>query len=167
MSSSKLRACLVAGFLAAFPALLAAKSYTIPDPNPVAVVTIPDDWDTTEIAKGIEADSEDEEVYIAIEVTEMNNVAKTIEETIVWLKNKDVVIDAATQQQSEITVNGIPGFMVKWSGKDKDGPANVSLTILVLSETKGLLLTYWASPDGEKDNLKALKGIADSIKPVK
>jgi hypothetical protein len=167
MPSSTLRACLVAGFLAAFPALLAAKSYTIPDPNPVAVVTIPDDWDTTEIAKGIEADSEDEEVYIAIEVTEMNNVAKTIEETIVWLKNKEVVIDPATQQQSEITINGIPGFMVKWSGTDKDGPTNVSLTILVLSETKGLLLTYWASPDGEKDNLKALKGIADSIKPVK
>ena len=167
MSSLTFRACLVAGFIAAFPALLAAKSYTIPDPNPVAVVTIPDDWDTTEIAKGIEADSEDEEVYIAIEVTEMNNVAKTIEETIVWLKNKEVVIDAATQQQSEITINGIPGFMVKWSGKDKDGPTNVSLTILVLSETKGLLLTYWASPDGEKDNLKALKSIADSIKPVK
>jgi hypothetical protein len=167
MSSLTLRACLVAGLLAAFPALAAAKSYTIPDPNPVAVVTLPDDWDTKEIAKGIEADSEDEEVYIAVEVTEMSNVAKTIEESILWLKSKDVVIDPATQQQSEVNINGIPGFMVKWSGKDNDGPTNVSLTILVLSETKGLLLTYWASPDGEKDNLKALKAIAESIKPVK
>lgn len=167
MSSLSLRACLVAGFVALIPALAAAKSYTIPDPNPIAVVTIPDDWEVTETKKGIEVDSEDEEVYVAVEVTEMNDVAKTIADTIVWLQSKKVVIDASTQQQQEININGIPGFMVKWTGKDDDGPTNVSLTILVLSESKGLLLTYWASPDGEKDNLDALKGIINSLKPVR
>ncbi len=167
MSNSTIRACLMAGLLLLCPAIASAKSYTIPDPNPIAVVTMPDDWETTVIPKGIEADSEDEEVYVAIEVAELKKIDKAIEETIVWLQGKGVVVDVATQQQGEVTINGIPGFQVRWSGKDDDGPANVSLTMLVLSETKGLILTYWASPEGEKDNLKALASILDSLKPVK
>ncbi len=167
MSHFSFRTCLLAGFLALSPVLALAKSYTIPDPNPVAVVTMPDDWEVTVIPKGIEADSEDEEIYVAVEVTQMSDVATTVAESIKWLQSKSVVIDASTQQQSPVTINGIPGFMIKWSGTDEDGPTNVSLTILVLSETKGLLLTYWATPSGEKDNLVALKGIIDSLKPVR
>lgn len=167
MSSLSVRACLVAGFLALMPSFAAAKTHSIPDPNPIAVVTIPDDWEVTSTAKGIEVDSEDEEVYVAVEVTEMSSVAKTVTDTIAWLQSKNVVIDPATQQQQQIKVNDIPGFMIKWSGKDDDGPTNVSLTIMVLSETKGLLLTYWATPQGEKDNLEALKGIINSLRPVR
>ncbi|KAF0231415.1 MAG: two component sensor [Beijerinckiaceae bacterium] len=167
MSASKLRILFLAGLVALFPAVAVAKSYTIPDPNPVAVVTIPDDWETTVIPKGIEVESEDEEIYIAIEVIEVAKVDKAIEEAINWLKSKDVVVDAATQKQADITINGIPGFEVQWTGKDADGPTNVSLTLLVTSESKGLMVTYWASPEGEKDNMKALKGIIESLKSVK
>ena len=167
MSHFSLRAGLLAGLLALAPALAVAKSYTIPDPNPVAVVTIPDDWETTVIPKGIEVESEDEEIYIAIEVIEVAKVEKAIEEAITWLKSKDVEVDVATQKQGEVTINGIPGFQVRWTGKDSDGPTNVSLTLLVTSESKGLMVTYWASPEGEKDNTKALQGIIESLKPVK
>lgn len=167
MSLFSLRAGLLAGLIALSPALAVAKSYTIPDPNPVAVVTIPDDWETTVISKGIEVESEDEEIYIAIEVIEVAKVEKAIEEAISWLKSKDVVVDVATQKQGELTINGIPGFQVTWTGKDNDGPTNVSLTLLVTSESKGLMVTYWASPEGEKDNMKALQGIIESLKPVK
>ena len=161
------RACLFAAALAALPTLAAAKSYTIPDPGAVAVVTLPDDWETTEIAKGIESKSDDETVYVAVEVTELKDVSKTIADSIVWLKSQDVVIDQSTQKQGDITINGMTGVQVKWDGKDEDGPTHVSLTVLPVNDTKGLILTYWASPEGEKDNLKALASIIDSLKSVK
>lgn len=167
MSASKFRALLLAGLVSFFPVLAAAKSYTIPDPNPVAVITMPDDWETTVIPKGIEADSEDEEVYIAIEATDWKDAAQVITESIVWLKGKGVEIDKATEERKSFTHNGMEGTEVRWDGKDEDGPTKVSLTLLRLSETKGLVLTYWASPDGEKANLKALMDIASSLKPVK
>jgi hypothetical protein len=37
----------------------------------------------------------------------------------------------------------------------------------VASASKVLVLTYWASPDGEKTNEADLIAIASSIKPVK
>lgn len=167
MSASTFRACLVAGLITLFPALVAAKSYTIPDPNPAAVVTMPDDWETTVIPKGIEAESEDEEVYIAIEVTDWQDAAQSIANAIIWLKGKGVEIDKATEERKSFTHNNMEGTEVRWDGKDEDGPTKVSLTLLRISETKGLVLTYWASPDGEKANLKALMDIATSLKPVK
>jgi hypothetical protein len=167
MFSSTIRACLVAGLLVACPSLGSAKSFTIPDPNPVAVVTMPDDWESTEIAKGVESMSEDEKVYVAVEVTELKDVAKAVADSIIWLKSKDVEIDRATQNQRDITINGMTGVQVKWDGKDEDGPTHVSLTVLSVTDTKGLILTYWASPEGEKENLKELSDIIDSLKPVK
>lgn len=162
-----LRASLVAALLALSPAFASAKSYTIPDPNPVAVVTIPDDWDTKVIPRGVESESEDEEVYIAIEVTEWKDASQSIADTIVWLKGKGIEIDRATEERKSFNLNGMDGVEVKWKGTDSDGPTHVSVTLMQVSETKGLVLTYWASPEGEKDNVPALIEIAKSLKAIR
>lgn len=160
-------ACVIAGLTIAAPGPLHAKSYTIPDPNPVAVVTIPDDWTATELPKGVEALSDDEAVYVAIEITDLQDVAKAIADAIVWLKSKDVVLDRATQSQQDITINGLTGVQVKWEAKDVDGPTQVSLTVLQASDTKGLVLTYWGTEEGAKENAVDLNTIITSLKLVK
>jgi hypothetical protein len=161
------RAVLAAASLVLLPALAGAKTYSIPDPNPVAVITLPDDWDSTEIAKGVESTSEDEAVYVAIEVTELKDAAKGIADTVLWLKSKDVVVDQSTMEKQPFSINGLEGVQVKWTGKDEDGPTNISLTLLQVTDTKGLILTYWASPEGEKANLKELVAIINSLKALK
>ncbi len=57
----------------------------------------------------------------------------------------------------------------RWNGNgtDEDGPTHVSVTLVKVNDTKGLILTYWASPEGEKDNIKDLQSIIASLKPVK
>ena len=167
MTTKTLRACLAAGLLASLPLAANAKSFTIPAPGAIAVVTLPDDWTNTEIAKGVESTSDDDAVYVAVEVTDLKDVSKAVTDTIVRLKSKDVVIDQSTKKQGDITINGMTGVQVKWDGKDEDGPTHVSLTVLQVTDAKGLILTYWASPEGEKDNLKELGSIIDSLKQVK
>ena len=167
MLTSLLRAGLLAGALAVAPGLALAKSYTIPDPNPIAVVTLPDDWENKEIDKGVESNSEDEEIYLAVEVVELVDVAKAVADTIKWLKSKGVTVDEASQKKGDITINGMSGVQVNWTGKDADGAANIGLTVLAVTEKRGLILTYWGSPEGEKDNIEELGAIAQSLKPVK
>lgn len=167
MVFDSLRASLLAGLLIFAPALAQAKSYTIPDGNPAAVVTIPDSWDVTETKLGVEAESEDEEVYFAIEVTDWKDAAQSIAQSIIWLKSKDVEINRDSEERKTFELNGMQGVEVRWSGKDSDGPAKVSVTLIQVSETKGLVLTYWASPEGETANLKDLISIAQNLKPVR
>ena len=161
------RLCLSLGLLLSLPALAHAKSFTVPDPNPVAVITLPDDWDNEEIDKGVQSTSDDETVYVSVEVTELKDAAKAIADAIKWLKSRDVIVDQSTQEQKPLTINGMQGHQVKWTGKDEDGPTHISLTLLQVTDTRGLVLTYWASPAGEKDNIKELSSIIDSLKPVK
>lgn len=144
-----------------------AKSHLVPEKAPVAVVTIPDDWEVTEIAQGIEALSDDETVYVAFEVTELKDVSTAIADAIVWLKSKDVVIDRATQEQKDFEINGLSGVQVKWEGKDEDGPTQVSLTVLPVTDTRGVILTYWGSAEGAKANIKDLTSIITSLKGIK
>lgn len=167
MLSARLRCALAAACLALFPFSASAKTYSIPDPNPVAVITLPDDWESSEIDKGVQSTSEDETVYVSVEVTELKDAAKSIADAVAWLKEKKVVIDPATVAKKPFAINGLDGVQVTWTGTDEDGPANISLTLLGVTETKGLVLTYWASPKGEKDNIAALSGIIESLKGLK
>lgn len=167
MLKSALRAGLLAGFLALYPAFAEAKSYTIPDPNPVAVITIPDSWETKELAYGIETTTEDEEYYLLIEVTDKKTAEKDVTKTLEWLLGKGVSIDAATQKERAISINGMEGFMLYWDGKDEDGPTQVSISLLQINDSKGLVVTGWGSVEGQKDNLKELTDLMNSLKPVK
>lgn len=163
----RLARAVIAAALFLAPAHASAKTYSIPDPNPVAVITLPDDWDSTEIDKGVESTSDDETVYVSVEVTELKDAAKAIAEAVTWLKGKGVVVDVSTQEKKPFTINDMEGVQVQWTGKDEDGPTHVSLTLLQVTETKGLVLTYWASPEGEKENLKDLASIINSLKAIK
>ena len=53
-----------------------------------------------------------------------------------------------------------------WNGKDKEGDAIISLTILAVRKDKALLLTYWASPEGTKSHAKELGEIMSSVKGI-
>jgi hypothetical protein len=166
MSSFSLRTYLLAGFLAITPALAMAKSYTIPNPNPVAVITIPDDWETEETIRGLESTSEDEGVYVSVEVTDADTVEKDMTRAIAGLVAEGVELDMATQKQTEFSVNGLKAFMTFWNAKDEDGKTQVSITLVMVSDKKTLLMTGWGTEEAQKENLKELTAIMNSIKTV-
>jgi hypothetical protein len=157
---------LAAVIAVAVPALAFAKTSKIPDDDTVAIVTIPDAWDIHEIDAGVEATSPDSEVYLAVEAAPAKDVNQTAIDAVKWLAKQGVTIDASSMKQKEIKINGMEAVDLSWDGKDKDGPTKVSVTLVVASAKKVLVLTYWASPDGEKANEKDLMAIAGSIKPV-
>jgi hypothetical protein len=162
-----LRTGLLAGLLMFYPAFAMAKSYTIPNPDPVAVITIPDSWETKELAYGLETTTEDEEYYLLIEVTDKRTAEKDVTKTLEWLLAKGVSIDPATQKEQAFSLNGMEGFILYWDGKDADGPTQVSISLLQLNENKGLVITGWGTVDGQKENLKELTEVLNSLRAVK
>jgi hypothetical protein len=166
MFSFSLRACLLAGLLAISPALAMAKSHTIPNPNPVAVITIPDDWETEETTRGLESTSEDEGVYFTVEVTDFDSVEKDMTRAIAALVAEGVVLDVPTQKQTEFSINGLKAFMTFWNAKDEDGSTQISITLVMVSDKKALLMTGWGTEEAQKENLEDLTAIMNSIKVV-
>jgi hypothetical protein len=143
-----------------------AKTFKVPEEASFASITIPDDWKSKEIDSGVESQSADNEVYFAVEATDAKGMDKAIEEAVQYLHEQGVTVDEKSMKQSEGKINGMDGIDVTWNGKDKEGNAIISLTILAANKDKVLLITYWASPEGTKKHDKELGAILQSIKPI-
>lgn len=167
MPKNSLKAALVVAAFAFLPAFAEAKSYMIPENKPAAVVTIPDDWSVEMTRHGIEIQSEDDELYLAIEVTSERNIERDLEATFKWLASKGVTLNHESKKEVPYSINGMSGGMIYWDGKDKDGPTQISITILEIDASKGLMITGWGSEEGQKANLKELTAIVESLKAVR
>ena len=141
-----------------------AGSHKVPEEDPIATVTIPDSWKTDDIEDGIEVTSDDGEVYLAIEATDGDSVKEGMDEAIKYLKSKGVTVNSDSVKQEEGKLGDMDVVDVSWDGKDEEGAAKISLTVISVTKTEGLLLIYWASPEGEKKHMEALSAIAKSIK---
>ena len=150
------------GCLVAMPVM--AKTYQLPDDNPAVSVTLPDKWEPKEVEKGVEATSPDGETYVSLETATAKGMDKLIEEDIQFLTDQGVVVDKATQQTHDTTINGMSVSFLRWSGKDKDGPTNITLGIYGVTGNLVLLMTAWSSPNGEQTYDKEMKQIVSSVK---
>jgi len=163
------RSILVALVAFAFlPGSVLAKTFPVPGDDPIATVSIPDSWNPESYEGGVEATSDDSKIYVAIEQVAAADVKSATEEGIKFFVKSGVEIDASSMQTKQIKINNLDAFDITFTGKDKDGPANISLTLVATNAAgKFLLLYYWGSPEGEKANGADLKKISDSIQATK
>jgi hypothetical protein len=150
------------------PSLAAAGTFPVPAENPIATVSIPDNWAPNAYEGGVEGTSADGKIYVAFESVDATDVKSATEEGLKYFIKNEVTIDPDSLNTKDIKINDLAAFDLSFTGKDKDGPANISLT-LVETNAKGkfLLLYYWGSSEGEKANGAELKAISDSIQATK
>ena len=96
-----------------------------------------------------------------MEATDAKGLEKQIEEAVEYLKGQGVTVDEKSMKQSEGKLNGMEVFEIDWKGTDKDGATEISLSVVAVTKEKGLLLVYWASPEGTKKHIKTLGEIAE------
>lgn len=141
-----------------------AARYKFPSDDPVASVTIPDDWESGETESGVEATSPDEAVYLSIDVADAKSIDDVIDDAVEWLDKQGVVVKPDSVQKNEDKLNGNDIYYVEWDGTDKDGPASIGLAALVLNADTVLVLTYWGTKGEEEKSTPAIGKILDSIK---
>jgi hypothetical protein len=150
------------------PAFAVAGTFPIPTDNPVATVSIPDSWEPKPYEGGVEGTSADGKVYVAVEQVEAADVKAAVEEGFKFFIKQGVELDPKSMTTKDIKINGLDAFDMVASGKDKDGAADISLTLVSTNvATKFLMLYYWGSADGAKANGADLKAMSDSIQATK
>jgi hypothetical protein len=145
---------------------VSAGTHKLPEEKPFVSVAIPDAWETSDIENGIQAQSDDDEVYLTVETTDADSMEAMIDEAIEFLGKNGVTVDEKSMNKREGKVGGHDAINISWSGKDKEGDALIALTIVVLGDDQAVLVTYWASPAGAKKHDKEIDKIADSIKKI-
>lgn len=115
----------------AFTAAAEAATFRLGTP-PVAAITLPDDWDTDEIDRGVESTSKDEEIYIAAEVASISKLEDAVTQAVAYLISEGVRIDQKTEKRSEGKIGGLDAFSssTKVSTRTMRRPRSVSASSL-------------------------------------
>jgi hypothetical protein len=165
---SFLKAGVMVAVLLAAPMAAEAKVFPIPAEDPIATINLPDSWSPETYDGGVEVTSPDNGIYLAAEQVKGDDLQAAVEETVKTLVKQGLEIDTSTQKIKDIEINGLKAHDLSYTGKDKDGPAKFSITLV---ETKKpgnfLMLSYWGSDEGEQANAKALGEIGQSIQETK
>jgi hypothetical protein len=151
----------------AIPGIGHAKTFKLGDDKPVATIMIPDSWSPEEIDNGVEGTSKDGETYVAAEVVDAKNLNAAVDDGLKYFQKNGVKIDPATLEKKEQKIAGFDAVALEGKGTDKDGPTHVSLTLVIISGEKIVLLTYWGTATGEESNGPDLNKIASSIAAAK
>src|SRR5262249_31919458 len=109
---------------------------------------------------------DDDEVYIAIQGVDSSNAAAAVTGAIAYLQRQGVTVDPSSKREGEGKVGEFNAFSIGWTGEDKDGEVLVNLVLIPVSAQRGVLFTYWASPEGDKEHAATIRAMINSIKKV-
>ena len=143
-----------------------AKTIKVTPANPVAIVDIPDDWKVVDTKRGFGVKSPDEEVFFWIETFTPDQRASVVADHERYFARQGVRItgepkvDTRSDPTVSIRVTDLPAT---W----KDEPTvlrYLAIDLHLPSQTQ-ILLSYWASPDGDGEHDGAMDKIIASFTP--
>lgn len=151
-------------FLLLFSVAAYAGAMEVRPSEPVAEFTIPDDWTTSRIDRGIEAISKDEEVYFWIESYKPAEFQQLIAEHNAYWKEQGVAITSSDEQKHQ--ENGREVIITTEHATWKGGPTVLYYVEfhLGLPSHSNIVLTYWASPEGDKTFHRQVGDVLASLK---
>lgn len=154
---------LAAGFLTT----ASAKEFKLPEKKPVISVTYPDSWEPEEIDRGVQGQTKDGAVYLAIETTKSEKgMNAIIDETFDMFKEHKVKIDKSSKKTNKMTIAGQEAEEMLFTGTDEDGPTAVSITFFTVGDTV-VVISYWATTELVAKYNPAIGKIVSSIKALK
>ena len=150
------------------PAGAMAKTFPIPADDPIATISLPDSWEPHDYDGGVEGTSDDGGVYLAVEAVKGKEVGDAAAEGVVFFGKQGVKIDEKSLKTEELKLNGLAAFDMSMQGTDKDGPTEVGMTLVKTnSDDRLLMIYYWGSAKGQKDNAGEIKKIVESLTATK
>lgn len=160
---------LIVGFLLSIVATGAfALTVTLTTKDPIFTIDLPSKWSVGEIKRGVEAKSPDEEVYLWFEVFTPAEYDALLGEHQTYFDRQGVKIlgegKAISDEVSGMRVK-VTDFPARWKGKP------TVLRYLAfdfgLPSQQQVLMSYWASPEGDEAHDAAMKAIIESMRPAR
>ena len=128
-----------------------AKTVGVTPTETVATVEFPDSWRTSSIARGIQAHSPDEEVYVWFELVGPAELDRVQKEHEAYFRKQGVKFTGPSSTE-RVEVKGKTWAFTSGPATYENGPTLVRYVAMNpdLPNKKIVLMTYWASPKGDK-----------------
>src|SRR5438270_8763367 len=142
----------------------AAKTVKLTPSETVAALDFPDSWKISNIKRGLEAKSPDEEVYVWAELVPSDEVDTVQKEHDGYFAKQKVMMAKADPVPKD--VDGRRWAFIEPQSTWKGKPTLVKYIIInpKVASDKIIVFTYWASPEGDKTYDKEMDGVINSLR---
>ena len=143
-----------------------AKTFKLPNEDfAIASIDMPDSWKPKEAENGVFGESSDGAVYLSVvAVGSEKGMDAEIDDTFEMLKKHNVTLDDSTKKEQKFKIGSLDATELLFQGKDDDGPAAISIVFVPIKD-KLVIMTYWVTTAKEKEHLKEVGTIVNSLKP--
>ena len=144
-----------------------AKTFKLPNEDfAIASIDMPDSWKPKEAENGVFGQSADDAVYLSVvAVGSEKGMSAEIDDTFEMIKTHKVELDDSTKKENKFKIGSLDATELLYQGKDQDGPAAVSIVFVPIKD-KLIIMTYWVTTAKEKEHLKEVGTIVNSLKPT-
>ncbi|MBX9930922.1 MAG: hypothetical protein K2Y56_05215 [Methylobacterium sp.] len=145
----------------AWPSL--AKDFALPAEGPAVTLSVPNNWDITELENEIATIAPDGYLVVTIGFGKRSELNELIKGSKDYLKESKVSLSV---KPVELTMDfaGIPAWVQRYATKGQNGKTIVDLITVEASRDRVVLITVMGSNEERKDNEAALSGILSSLR---
>lgn len=165
---SKTRAIALGLLMSIVATAASALTVTLTAKDPIVTIDFPSKWKVDEIKRGVEAKSPDEEVYLWFEIFAPAEYDALVNEHKTYFDKQGVKItgEAKVFNNEE---NGVHVKFTDFPSTWKGAPTVLRYVAfdLGLPSQKQVLMSYWASPEGDKKHDAAMRALLKSIKTAR
>jgi len=158
-------AVIIATSLLGFASVCRADTYPI-GAKPIADIAFPDAWKVKTITRGLQGATKDDEVYLWAEIYQGDALDDFMAEHDAYYKKQGVDISSDDPKTENIKVNGVPVVLIRVAATWKGKPTVIDYAMFnpAVKTGRKLMVSYWASPEGDKMYEPDLNSILSSVK---
>src|SRR4051812_32401178 len=141
-----------------------AKTYSIPEEQPIARISIPDSWTTEEREEYIDSTMPNKAGHILVMAGEGQKVGESLLEAMRYIRrNGTIRVDARSEKKDTINLRERSMRTLSWTATEKNHPIVIQCNVISDLKGKRLLVVFWGPAEGEKKHRQDLKRILHSV----
>ena len=142
-----------------------AGTHKVPPGEGMALVDVPDKWETREKGELVESISPDGAVYFLIIPVEHRKVAESIGEALRYLRGRgNIVIDPNSREHKPGKVKDVAADFISWKGKNKTGPVEIKFVTFAVEADEPVVAAWWGAPDAIKKHQSEIDKILRTVR---
>lgn len=146
-----------------------ARTVEIAPKEPIAKIDLPDSWKVRRKDRGIEAKSGDDEVWLWFETIEAADREKEFKAYEAWFRDQGITIKPTPPVVRDLSTPSVKITAYEFDALWKGEPTVLRYMLFDfdLPSKKLVLMSYWASPDGDRNHDGAMSLVMSQLRQRK
>jgi len=141
-----------------------AKTYRIPENEPIVRIHLPDKWKTQEHEEYVETVSPDGNIHLLALPVEGNKVTEAASEAIRHMRRQgNMAVNANSFREEKVRVKKATVPMLSWDATDNGKPMQIRCYVFSASDGRRMIVMTWRLMEAEEKNRSELARILQSV----